>query len=170
MPTAYRASALRGMVRGGACTTRTAGVSTIAAGLGLVGLGLWARRDVRRGLTRERIVAPHDVPVRDAAAARSLAEVIREATLSSTGGTTYGETPGYVDAEGRATAEEAFAATDPLTGAPVENPHVALWIKSTALQTALMQAYLAQRLAELAAGLGVVLVGVGAGLAAAPRS
>ncbi|HEX6724656.1 MAG TPA: hypothetical protein VF073_05375 [Gaiella sp.] len=152
-----------------ACTTRTAGVSTIAAGVGLVGLGLWARRDVRRGLARERIVAPSDAPVVDAAAARSLAETIREATLSSTGGATYGQTPGYVDGEGRPTADRALAATDTLTGAPVENPDVALWVKSTALQTALMQAYLAQRVAELTAGLGVVLVGVGAGLAAVPR-
>jgi hypothetical protein len=169
MPTAYRASALRGMVRSGACTTRTAGVSTIAAGLGLVGLGLWARRDARRGLARERIVAPPDVAVRDAAPARSPAELIREATWSSTGGTTYGETLGYVEAEGRPTAEKAFAVTDALIGAPVENPYVALWVESTALQTALMQAYLAKRLAELTAGLGVVLVGVGAGLAAVPR-
>ena len=169
MPEPHRASVLRAMARCGACTTRTFGVSTIAAGFGLVGLGLWARRDVRRGLARERIVAPPDTPVVDAAAARSLAEVIREATLSSTGGTTYGETPGYVDAEGNPTADGALAATDALTGAPVENPQVALWVKSTALQTALMQAYLAQRLAELTAALGAVLVGVGAGLAAVPR-
>jgi hypothetical protein len=33
----------------------------------------------------------------------------------------------------------------------------------------LIQAYLARRLAELTTGLGAVLVGVGAGLAAVPR-
>jgi hypothetical protein len=159
---------------GGACTTRAAGASTLAAGLGLVGLGLWARRDVRRGLERERIVStpasrPPGAPVADAAAARSLAEVIRETTLSSTGGMTYGETPSYLDAEGRPTGDRSLAALDPVTGEPVRNPAQALWLQSTTLQTALMQAYLAQRLAELSVGLGAVLVGVGAGLAAVPR-
>ncbi len=162
------------MACGGACTTRTAGVSTLAAGLGLVGLGLWARRDVRRGLERERIVStsgsgPPSGPVVDASAARSLAEVIRDATLSSTGGTTYGETPGYVDAEGQPTPERALAALDPITGQPVQNPAQSLWLQSTTLQTALMQAYFAQRVAELSVGLGAVLVGVGTGLAAVPR-
>jgi len=157
------------MARGGACTTRTAGVSTIVTGLGLVGLGLWARRDVHHGLAQERTVAPTDAPVVDAGAARSLAEVIREGTLSSTRGTPYGEAPGYVEAGVRPTADNALAATDTLTGAPVEDPHMALWVESTALQTTLIQAYLARRLAELTTGLGAVLVGVGAGLAAVPR-
>ncbi|HET6601136.1 MAG TPA: hypothetical protein VFG57_04170 [Gaiella sp.] len=167
-------SALRRMACGGACTTRAAGVSTLAAGFGLVGLGLWARRDVRRGLERERIVStpgsmPPSAPVVDAAAARSLAEVIRDATLSSTGGTTYGDTPSYVDAEGRPTPDRKLAALDPVTRKPVQNPAQALWLQSTTLQTALMQAYLAQRVAELTVGLGAVLVGVGTGLAAVPR-
>lgn len=163
-----------GVACGGACTTRAAGASTLAVGLGLVGLGLWARRDVRRGLEGERIVStpgskPPGAPVDDATAARSLAEVIRETTLSSTGGMTYGETPSYLDAEGRPTGDRSLAALDPVTGEPVQNPAQALWLQSTTLQTALMQAYLAQRLAELSVGLGAVLVGVGAGLAAVPR-
>jgi hypothetical protein len=153
-----------------ACATRAAGVSTLAAGLGLIGVGLWARRDVRRGLERERITSiPDSTPVIDAAAARSMAEVIRENTLTATGGKTYGETPAYVDAEGRPTPERAAAAADALTGNPVESPEHALWIQSTALQTALMQAYLAQRLAELTVGLGAIFVGVGGGLAATAR-
>jgi hypothetical protein len=165
---------ISGVACGGACTTKAAGVSTLTAGLGLVGLGLWARRDVRRGLERERIVStptskPPSAPVLDAAAARSLAEVVRDATLSSTDGMTYGETPSYVDAEGRPTGDRSLAALDPVTGEPVQNPAQALWLQSTTLQTALMQAYLAQRLAELTVGLGVVLVGVGAGLAAVPH-
>lgn len=156
------------------CTTRAAGLSTLVAGTGLVGLGLWARADVKRSLARERITSPGsadppNAPVVDAATARALAETIRDATLSATEGKTYGETPSYVDADGRPTSDRALAATDPLTGAPVDNPHVRLWVTSTTLQSALMQAYLAQRLAELTAGLGAILVGVGAGLAAASR-
>ena len=155
-------------------TTRAAGVSTLAAGLWLIGVGVWARRDVRHGLGRERIkstsnAAPGGAPVADAAAARSMAEVIRDNTLASTGGKTYGETAAYVDAEGHPTDDRESAAKDLLTGAPLENPEHALWIQSTALQTALMEAYLAQRLAELTVGLGAVFVGVGAGLAAAAR-
>jgi hypothetical protein len=49
----------------------------------------------------------------------------------------------------------------------VDNPDVRLWLQATTLQTALMQAYLAFRLAELTAGLGAVLVAVGGGLSAA---
>ena len=174
MPRSVRSAAVGAMACSGARTARTAGVSTVAAGLGLVGLGLWARRDVRRGLERERIVStpgskPPSAPVVDAAAAHSLAEVIRDATLSSTGGATYGETPSYVDAEGRPTSDRDAAALDPVTGEPVQNPAQALWLQSTTLQTALMQAYLAQRVAELTVGLGVVLVGVGTGLTAVRR-
>lgn len=166
-------ASLRGMARRcEACTTTAAGVSTLAAGIGLIGVGLWARRDVRRSLARERVTAastPPGAAVTTASGARALADVIRENTLAATGGKTYGETPAYVDAEGRPTADRAVAAPDPLTGHPVESPEHALWIQSTALQTALMQAYLAQRLAELTVGLGAIFVGVGGGLAAAAR-
>ena len=48
MPRPVRSAAVGAMACSGARTARTAGVSTVAAGLGLVGLGLWARRDVRR--------------------------------------------------------------------------------------------------------------------------
>jgi hypothetical protein len=155
-----------------ACTTTTAGISTLAAGIGLVGIGLWARRDVRRGLERERITAastPPDAAVTTATGARALAEVVRENTLAATGGRTYGETLAYLDADGLPTADRAEAAPDPLTGHPLESPEHALWVQSTAIQTALMQAYLTQRLAELTLGLGAILVGLGGGLAAAAR-
>jgi len=153
-------------------TTRATAVSALAAGLGLVGVGLWARRDVRHGLERERIAAPGAPPdalVTSAGAARSLAEAIRTNTLSATDGMTYAETAAYVDADGQPTDDRALAARDALTNGPVENPAHDLWIQSMTLQTALMQAYLAQRLAELTIGLGAVFVCVGAGLAATTR-
>ena len=162
------------MRRCASCTARAAGLSTLAAGLGLIGIGAWARADVRRSLARERITStgaskPPNAPVTSGPSARALAELIRENTLSSTGGLTYGETPEYVDAEGTPTHDRSLAALDAVTGGPVESPQHALWLQSTALQTALMQAYLAQRLAELTVGLGAVFVGIGAGLAAASR-
>lgn len=144
-------------------------------GLGLVGTGLWARREVRRALARERIVStpdarPASAPVTSGAAARSMAEVIRAHTLEATGGRTYAETDAYVAADGGTTPDADRALNDERTGAPVENPDHALWLQSTTLQTALMQAYVSERLAELTAALGGALVVAGAGIAAArPR-
>lgn len=146
---------------------RASGAAVGLVGLGLVGIGLWARRDVARTLARERIVFGADrKPVVSAATARALAESIRASALETTGGRTYSETPSYVGADGEPTFDLSLAAREDGTGLPVENPHVGLWLQATTLQTALMQAYLAFRLAELTAGLGASLAVVGAGLAA----
>lgn len=110
---------------------------------------------------------PPNAPVASGAAARSLAEVIRRRTLEAAGGRTYGETDLFLDAEGNATSDEQRALRDERSGQPVENPAHALWLQSTTLQTALMQAYVASRLAELTVGLGAAFVAVGVGLAAA---
>jgi hypothetical protein len=77
-------------------------------------------------------------------AARSLAEQIRESTIASAGGRTYAETD---DGE----------------------PEHTLWLQSTTLQTALVQAYMGSRVAELTMGLGAAFVVAGAGLSAAGR-
>lgn len=146
-----------------------AGTGVVLAGLGLVGLGLWARRDVQRGLSRERIVAPGGTPVASAPAARALAETNREETLNATGGRTYSETPSYLAGDETATSDESAALKDDVTGKPVQHPDAHLWIQSTTLQTALMQAYLAFRVSDLMLGLGGALVLAGAGIAAAAR-
>ena len=52
-------------------------------------------------------------------------------------------------------------------GRPVHNPDVALWLQSTTLQTALAQAYVSSRLADLMVGLGGTSVAAGTGIAAA---
>jgi hypothetical protein len=154
------------------CASRLSAAS--AAGLGVGGLvllavGLAARRDVARTLARERIAGQGGEPVTSAGAARSLAEAIRTSTLESTGGRTYSETPSYLDADGKPTSDRAHALVDERTGEPVDHPYVRLWLQATTLQTALMQAYLAFRLAELTAGLGAGALVVGAGLSAAAR-
>jgi hypothetical protein len=99
-----------------------------------------------------------------------MAEVIRARTLSAAGGLTYAETPSYLGVDGAPTSDASQALRDERTGAPVESPDHALWIQSTTLQSALMQAYLAFRLAELTAALGAAFVAVGAGLGAAGRA
>lgn len=135
----------------------------------MLAVGLAARRDVARTLARERIAGPDGKPVTSAGAARSLAETIRTSTLESAGGRTYSETPSYLDVDGNPTPDRADALVDERTGEPAENPHVRLWLQATTLQTALMQAYLAFRLAELTAGLGAGALVVGGGLSAAAR-
>lgn len=149
-----------------------AGAGVALAGLGLVGVGLWARRDVQRALAQERItgtgdMTPPNAAVTSAPAARQLAETIRRITVKAADGRTYSETPEYLARDGGATSDASLALVDERTGRPVRNPAYDLWITSTALQTALMQAYLAFRLADLTTALGATLVAAGAGIAAA---
>ena len=150
-------------------TPTAAGAGLCIAGFGFIGMGLWGRRETRLGLARERVVGPADTPVADPAAARSMAEFVRESTLRSTRGRTYSETEPYVDAAGEPTPDAALAAKHELTGQPLENPDHELWIQSTTLQTALLQAYMAFRLAELTIAIGSAFVLAGLGLTAADR-
>jgi hypothetical protein len=152
----------------------TTGVGVVLSGVCLFGVGLWARRDIRRALARERINAPVGAggasrPVTSASAARGLAELIRDQTLASTDGRTYAETDEYLAADGSTTGDASLAMRDEATGVPVRNPDVDLWLRATTLQTALMQAYLAFRLAELMIALGGSLVLAGIGLGAAGK-
>jgi hypothetical protein len=107
--------------------------------------------------------------VTDASSARALAEVIREQTLESTGGRTYAEVGEYVAEDGSSTSDVTKALTDEATGAPVESPDVELWIRSTTLQSALMQAYLAFRISDLMLAVGGALMLSGAGIVASAR-
>lgn len=152
---------------GGLFEPREAGAAALAGpvvalvGLGVACAGMWARRDVRRALVRERIEpigsSNGATVVSTPAGARALAEFIRGSVLESTGGSTYPEVDAYLDAAGRPTADAVTAARDPNTGRPLENPDHALWLEATTLQTALMQAYVAFRLAELTIALGASL-------------
>lgn len=126
-------------------TARRSGTAVCLTGVGLIAAGFWGRREVHAALTRERIVDPSSsTPVRCGGAARALAERIRQSTLAATAGRTYAE-------------------TDP------ESEQQALWLQSTTLQTALMNAYLGSRIALLTIGLGAAFVVTGAGLAATAR-
>jgi hypothetical protein len=149
-----------------------AGGGAALAGAGIAGVGVWAHRESRRTLARERIVVDDSGARRlvdGPRAARALAAMIRDGTLESTQGRTYAETAEYLAADGTPTSDAAAALEDPLTGTPVRNPEADLWVRSTSLQTALNQAYLAFRLADLMVGVGLALVATGVGLAAAAR-
>jgi hypothetical protein len=103
-------------------------------------------------------------------AARSLASTIRDATVAGTDGRTYSETAEFLAPDGSPTSDPEAARVDPTTGRPVKNPDVELWVRSTVLQTALNQAYMAFRIADLMVGVGVALCATGVGLAAASRA
>src|SRR5262249_47536691 len=133
-----------------------------------------ARRDVRCALARERIVIGAGEDSRDGAGvtargARGTAELIRRNTGGAAEGRTYAEGEAHGDAEGEPIRDRGLAARGGRTGTPIENADHALWVQSTTLQVALMQAYMAFRLAELTVGLGAALAATGAGLVAALR-
>lgn len=169
-PDAALVRTIAGVSAQGTVLARASGPVVSLAGLGFVALGVWARREVRTALARERIVHPSGArPVTSGAAARSLAELIRRSTLEDAGGRTYAETALYLDAERNPTSDRARAIEDDRSGEPIENPEHALWLQSTTLQTALMQAYMASRIADLMLGLGAVFVAAGAGLSVSTR-
>lgn len=145
------------------------GAAVGLAGAVFVGVGLWARRETRRALERERVAGPDGMHVRTAPAVRATAELIRSHTLAATGGHTYAEVDPYLDDAGKPTPDESLAAKDERTGGPLENPEHYLWIQSTTLQGALLQAYTAYRLSELTVALGGAFVAAGLGLAVAAR-
>lgn len=150
-----------------------AGVGVAVAGVGFIAAGGWARSDVRRTLARERIVSADakrsNGSIATARAARSMAEVVRRNTLEASRGRTYSEVEPYLTVEGAPTGVVEQAAKDERTGQPLENPEHELWMQSITLEGALMQAYMAFRLAELTIGFGAALVATGVGLAAAGR-
>ena len=147
-----------------------AGAVVSLVGAGFVGLGLWGLRETRSALTRERIEGPDGIGrVCTAGGARAMAEFIRQSTLAATAGRTYSQTAPYVDAAGAPTASREAAAKDARTGQPLESPEHDLWIQSTTLQAALMQAYMAFRVAESTIAVGSAFVVAGIGLIAASR-
>ena len=148
---------------------KAAGVGLGLTGSALVAVGLWGRREARLGLARERVVGPGDTPVTGPGTARALADFVRETTVQATGGRTYAEVEPYVDAGGSPTPDAELAAKDERTGQLLENPDHDLWIQATTLQTALLQAYMAFRLAEATIAIGGAFVVAGIGLVAAGR-
>ena len=123
-------------------------MGAIAFGLVLVGSGAFmvgearsARIDVRDTLAEEKIVTAEDAdiplaPVTGAAEARAQADVIQKHILSTTGGKTYSELPR-------------------------DDPNRALYLNSVTLRTALMQSYMAFKVADLVQGVGVIVAMLG---------
>jgi hypothetical protein len=124
-------------------------LGAIAFGLVLMGSGAYmvqeartAHNDVRDALASERIITPEDAeiplaPVDSAAEAKAQADVIQKHALATTEGKTYSE----------------LARDDPRRGT---------YLQAVTLRTALMESYLAFKVADLVQGIGVIVVLLGA--------
>ena len=140
----------------------------IAFGVGSVYTGFDGRDRVQADLAREKIVGTPDssIPgqlVDSGKEAEAFATTLRKHTLEITGGQTYAEMGRFLDEQGNPTNDEAAAAKDPETGAPVANQARNLWVTATALSTALNTAFFAERvgLFSIAIGGALLLVGIG---------
>jgi hypothetical protein len=146
-----------------------ASVVMIAIGLGSIAVGYAGRDTVRDELARENIVGTPDMKnvanekIDTGQEARDFAAGMRVHTLEATGGQTYAEMPRYLDENGKPTADENAAATDPKSGEPVTNPAREIWVTETALTTALNTSFFAENVANFSMimGLALLLAGIG---------
>jgi|GEM_PF-422098 len=118
------------------------GLMFIGAGAYMVSEGLSAKNDVRDTLVAEQVTTAKDasipnVPVDDSATALSQANIIREHSLTTTGGKTYAQLPR-------------------------DDPNRAVYLDGVTLRTALTQAYMGFKVADLVMGVGVIVLVVGA--------
>jgi hypothetical protein len=168
-----------------------AAVVVIAFGLGSLYMGITGHATVRDSIAQEQIVGTPDMtpeataaavkeagltgidipakaiagePVDTGAEARLFAEYVRVHTLEATGGQVYAQMGRFLDEHGKPTSDEAAAAKDPKTGAPVPNGAREIWITSTALSTALQTSFFAENVARFGIVMGIALLLVGGGL------
>ena len=118
------------------------GIVLIGAGAFMALEGRAAHAEVRSALAAERIVTPEDAalpgaPVTGPAEARAQSDVIWEHIMTSTKGKTYAE----------------LDRADPLR---------ATYLNAVTLRTALMESYLAFKVADLVTGIGVIVALLGA--------
>jgi len=118
------------------------GLGLIVAGIFMISQGRMAHNDVRDALSAERIVTPDDaalpnVAVTGASQAKAQSDVIWTHLMQQTGGKTYAE----------------LDRADPLR---------ATYLQAVTLRTALMESYLAFKVADLVMGVGLIVLLLGA--------
>jgi hypothetical protein len=149
-------------------------------GVAVVVLGVWGFAFTRDHIEREGItfgpiedpaVAEHaeqwaGEPVDTGRKALAMAEIMREHTLSSTGGLTYAEMGRYQSAENPSdpvgTNDPEAAATDE-NGDPISNSARNIWVTETALATALDMGFMSEMLSifSIIVGIALLLTGIG---------
>ena len=117
------------------------GLALVASGLYMVREARTAHDDVRDALAAERIVTSEDAdiplaPVDGPAEAKAQADAIQAHVLEMTEGQTYAELPR-------------------------EDPRRATYLQAVTLRTALMESYLAFKVADLVLGVGVIVALLG---------
>jgi hypothetical protein len=150
-------------------------------GIAVVVLGIWGFAFTRDHIEREQItfgpatdpaVQEHaeqwaGEPVDTGRKALAQAEIMREHTLSSTGGLTYAEMGRFQSAENPSdpagTNDEAAAAKDE-NGEPISNSARNIWVTETALATALDMGFMSEMLSIFSIIVGVALLLTGIGL------
>jgi hypothetical protein len=146
------------------------GVGLAAAGVYTAARGIDAKGQVETELRAQHITTPADAsipnsPVTDLATARSMADVIGKHAEETGQGRTYAEMGRFVAASGGDT-DEASEAVKGADGKPVPNPIRNTLFQASALRTGLYSSVMAFEIANLVAGLGVLLIVLGLGFAA----
>jgi hypothetical protein len=149
-------------------------------GVAVIVLGVWGFAFTRDHIEREGIsfgpiedpaVAEHaeqwaGEPVDSGRKALAMAEIMREHTLSSTGGLTYAEMGQYQSAENPSdpvgTNDPEAAAKDE-NGDPISNSARNIWVTETALATALDMGFMSEMLSifSIIVGIALLLTGIG---------
>src|SRR5687767_6397320 len=159
----------------------------ILFGVAVLVLGVWGFAFTRDHIERENIVfgpiedpavAEHaeqwaGEPVDTGRKALAQAEIMREHTLSGTGGLTYAEMGRYQSAENPSdpagTNDEAAAAKDE-NGEPISNSARNTWVTETALATALDMGFMSEMLSIFSVIVGIALFVTGVGLVILARA
>ena len=106
-------------------------------------------------------------PVETGDQARAFAKIMREHTLSATGGLTYAQMGRYQSAEDpsdQAGTDDPTAAAKDNNGQPIANDARNIWVTETALTTALNVSFMAERLSVFSLVVGIALLMTGLGL------
>jgi hypothetical protein len=167
-----------------------ASVILILFGIGSIGAGIWGIHYTRDQLKLEQIVGSPDMTpdgiktevqqagltnvdlptcsvagekVETGSEAKCFGSYMRIHTLLATGGQVYAEMPRFLDKNGKPTNDEAQAAKDPATGAPVANHARDIWVTYTSLSTALNTSYFAETVGVFGIIMGIALLLVGIG-------
>ena len=134
----------------------------LGAGGYTLGRGFDAKAQVRDELAAQKIVTPEDasIPnaqVKDAATAKSMADIIGVHADKITDGKTYAELGRFLAVDGGDTSDEAEAMKD-AAGNPVPNPVRNTAFQASALRTSLYTSVMAFDVANLVIGIGALIL------------